>query len=295
VKKRLITGLIIALVWAGVAVVSVVLDGRLFYIFDIFVLVLAVLSTIEVMRLIKQRFAKPYEILILVALFLSFSAYFILNRFIETMDFAALAFVVIILLAAGLAFVLVKISKVRSAQHAITTAFVLIYPVAIFIFMLGINYLNPLHIRSAAILLLFLIAPLTDTFAFLTGSIFKGPKLAPTISPKKTISGAAGGLAGGILAGLLVWGMTVSGVFEIFSLRRIAVNLDVFHFIMIGLLGSIFTQAGDLMASSLKRKLDAKDFSNLLPGHGGIMDRIDGMILSAMAIFIYMAFLSMGA
>lgn len=294
-KKRLITGLIIALVWAGVAVVSVVLDGRLFYIFDIFVLVLAVLSTIEVMRLIKQRFAKPYEILILVALFLSFSAYFILNRFIETMDFAALAFVVIILLAAGLAFVLVKISKVRSAQHAITTAFVLIYPVAIFIFMLGINYLNPLHIRSAAILLLFLIAPLTDTFAFLTGSIFKGPKLAPTISPKKTISGAAGGLAGGILAGLLVWGMTVSGVFEIFSLRRIAVNLDVFHFIMIGLLGSIFTQAGDLMASSLKRKLDAKDFSNLLPGHGGIMDRIDGMILSAMAIFIYMAFLSMGA
>jgi len=290
-KKRLITGLIIALVWAGIATVSLILEGRLFYIFDIFVLGLAVISCFELMRLVKQKFAQPYEFLIIITIFLSFGAYFVLNQFNETMDFALLAFTLVIVLAIALAFILVKISKVRSLQHAITTSFVLIYPLSIFIFMLGINTISPIHVRAAAILLLFLIAPLTDTFAFLTGSILKGPKLAPKISPKKTVSGAMGGLIGGILAGILVYGMIASGLFDFFSLRRITGQLDIMHFIFMGLLGSVFTQAGDLIASSIKRKMDAKDFSNLLPGHGGIMDRIDGMIMAAAAIYMYMAFL----
>ncbi|MCL2555761.1 MAG: phosphatidate cytidylyltransferase [Firmicutes bacterium] len=293
-KKRLITGLIIALIWAGIAVVSIVLEGRLFYVFDVFVLVLAVVSCFEVTRLIKQKFAKPYEILIIATIFLSFSAYFILDQFSHTQDFAILAFIGVIVLAIALSFVLVKFSKIKSTQHAVTTSFVLIYPLSLFLFMLGINTIPLIHIRAASILLLFLIAPLTDTFAFLTGSILKGPKLAPKISPKKTISGAFGGLIGGVLAGILVFGMIVSGLFDFFSLRPISANLDIMHFIFIGLLGSIFTQAGDLIASMVKRKANAKDFSNLLPGHGGIMDRIDGMLMAAGAIYIYMSFFMMG-
>jgi len=298
-KKRLITGSIIAIVLAGMAVVSIIVDGQFFYILDIFVLALAVLSTIEVMRLIKQKFAQPFESLILIALFSAFCAYLILNILYHygyiPINLALTAFALIIVLAVIISFILVKISRIRSTQNAITTSFVLIYPVSIFIFMLGINTLALPHLRAAAILLLFLIAPLTDTFAFLVGCTLKGPKLAPNISPKKTVSGAIGGLFGGILAGLLVWGMIASGAFaDIFSLRPITQDLDVLHFIFMGMLGSVFTQAGDLIASNIKRKCDAKDFSNLLPGHGGIMDRIDGMIMAAVVIYSYMIFLGMG-
>ncbi|MCL2587194.1 MAG: phosphatidate cytidylyltransferase [Firmicutes bacterium] len=140
-----------------------------------------------------------------------------------------------------------------------------------------------------AILMVFIVSMLTDTAAYAVGGILKGEKkLAPSISPKKTWVGAIAGLFGGVLGALLViLVMSIDPTLQAYLTDRIG-NADmVISVVMaVGLFGSILTQAGDLYASWIKRRNDTKDFGKLLPGHGGIMDRIDGAIWNTAFIFI---------
>jgi phosphatidate cytidylyltransferase len=112
----------------------------------------------------------------------------------------------------------------------------------------------------------------TDTCAFAAGRALGGPGLWPQVSPNKTWSGAIGGLAGGVAAGTLV--AYADG------LRRLAV-LGV-----IALVLSALAQAGDLFESAIKRHFGAKDTSELIPGHGGLMDRLDGFLVAAAAALL---------
>jgi len=295
-KKRLITGIFIGIVWIGIVVVSLVLEGRLSLFFDLFVVTLAVIAALETAWVLRQRFARPIEVLVIAAAFLGFGAFIILQYVNggEFARFAVLAFTAAIGMAVAAAFIWIKISKIKSTQHAITTTFVILYPVSVLVFMLGLNYIELPEVRAAAIVMLFLAAPLTDVFAFLVGVTVKGPKLAPSISPKKTISGALGGLAGGILSGLVLFLLVNTGILSFMSLERIT-NLDALHFILMGLLASVATQGGDLLASLVKRRADVKDYGKLLPGHGGIMDRIDGMMMAAAVIYMYVLLVFQGA
>lgn len=121
----------------------------------------------------------------------------------------------------------------------------------------------------AAIMVLFAIVWGTDIGGFFAGRAFGGPKLAPGISPKKTWSGAIGGTLVGISAAIAVAFM--------FSLPKP---------VMIGIVAlilSIASQGGDLFESWLKRHFDVKDSSGLIPGHGGVMDRLDGFIFAVAA------------
>jgi phosphatidate cytidylyltransferase len=122
-------------------------------------------------------------------------------------------------------------------------------------------------IGLAVILWLFAVVWGTDTCAYFTGRALGGPKLWPRVSPKKTWSGAIGGVLGGALLGLAV-----------LAFAGIAVKWQ--HFAL-SLAFSVATQAGDLFESSLKRRYDVKDASNIIPGHGGVMDRLDGFIFAA--------------
>ena len=126
---------------------------------------------------------------------------------------------------------------------------------------------------------------LTDTGAYLVGSALKGPKLCPTISPKKTISGAIGGLIFGIFGAFAVSFAFFSWVdgFELFLHKLGGTTWTI---LLIGMIGSVLTQLGDILASLIKRKCGIKDYGNILPGHGGIMDRIDGQIFNALFLFI---------
>ena len=119
----------------------------------------------------------------------------------------------------------------------------------------------------------------------LVGGIFGGKKLAPKISPNKTISGAIGGF---------VWGIACSAVtFLVFnSITEYAqvfeqLNLALWQFIILGAVVSALCQAGDLFESYLKRKAGVKDSGNLLPGHGGILDRMDSHLFSAPIVFLF--------
>jgi phosphatidate cytidylyltransferase len=106
----------------------------------------------------------------------------------------------------------------------------------------------------------------TDTLAFFTGRSLGGPKLWPSVSPKKTWSGASGGLVGGVLLGCLM--IAVLGV----SLK--------WQHVVLSIAFSVLTQCGDLYESAVKRRYDVKDAGNLIPGHGGFMDRLDGFIFA---------------
>lgn len=121
-----------------------------------------------------------------------------------------------------------------------------------------------------AVLFLILTVVATDVGAFVTGRLVGGPKLWPAVSPNKTWSGLAGAVGTSALAAAL-FALTVPGA----SSLRLA---------LVGAVLAVVAQAGDLAESSLKRHFHVKDTSNLIPGHGGVMDRVDGLVAAAMAV-----------
>jgi len=137
----------------------------------------------------------------------------------------------------------------------------------------GAIALAPIVLRSGgeegflAILFLFATVWATDICAYFTGRAIGGPKLMPSVSPKKTWSGALGGTVAAVVAALAV--AKASGLGGWFALAPLAVLL------------SVTAQAGDLFESFLKRKFGAKDSSHLIPGHGGLMDRLDGFVAAS--------------
>lgn len=121
--------------------------------------------------------------------------------------------------------------------------------------------------------LIFLAAFGTDSLAYFTGSLIGRHKLAPKISPKKTVEGAVGGIIGSIL---------LCGLFGYFAVPRLLP-----HCVVIGILGGVISQLGDLTASIFKRKMGIKDYGNLIPGHGGILDRFDSVLFTAPLVYYY--------
>ena len=131
------------------------------------------------------------------------------------------------------------------------------------------------------IILLLLAVESNDVFAFITGKLFGRRKLCPNTSPNKTIGGAVGAF---ILTTLLVWGLG-----QFVYAGRPEIN-DPVKLLVLGMLISIAGQLGDLALSSLKRDLGLKDMGALIPGHGGLLDRLDSVLLVAPVYFHYVGF-----
>jgi len=145
---------------------------------------------------------------------------------------------------------------------------------------IGVSFRALLEIRYHSLsLFIFLITIviLTDSMAYFTGRFFGKHKLAPKISPKKTIEGAIGGwLFGASFA--IGFGLAT----ELFAQMWVLIALAVFL--------PVLSQIGDLVASALKRQYDIKDFGNMFPGHGGVMDRVDSQMLAAILIYVIILF-----
>ena len=122
---------------------------------------------------------------------------------------------------------------------------------------------------------LFLAVWATDILAYFVGRSVGGPKLMPSVSPKKTISGALGGVAGAVLIGLLF--------------GAIPHGFGTAGFVGLAIILSVVSQIGDLFESWIKRRYEVKDSSNLIPGHGGFMDRVDGLVFAAVPLALYVA------
>ncbi|RWX75604.1 phosphatidate cytidylyltransferase [Neorhizobium lilium] len=123
-----------------------------------------------------------------------------------------------------------------------------------------------------ATLFVFAVVWSTDIFAYFVGRAIGGPKLAPRISPGKTWSGAIGGTIAGIIAASALAGVA----FSQFAIWTAAIALVL----------SIASQIGDLFESFIKRRFGVKDSSRLIPGHGGVMDRVDGLVFACFAAFL---------
>ena len=113
----------------------------------------------------------------------------------------------------------------------------------------------------------------TDVMAYFSGYLLGKHKLCPKISPKKTIEGSIGGILGSVI---------LSGIFGYFVMPDLLV-----HCLIIGVLGGIVSQFGDLTASIFKRKMGIKDYGNLIPGHGGILDRFDSVLFTGPMVYYY--------
>lgn len=142
----------------------------------------------------------------------------------------------------------------------------------LYIGLAGIALIELRHDNEAGranVLFLFAVVWASDSGAYLAGRLFGGPKLAPAISPGKTWAGAVGGLAASVLAGLAVAAAMAPG-----PIGRV---------VAVAAILCVATQAGDLLESAIKRHFRVKDTSSLIPGHGGLLDRLDGVLAAAPA------------
>jgi phosphatidate cytidylyltransferase len=126
------------------------------------------------------------------------------------------------------------------------------------------------HPRGAAALVLLplIVTWVCDTCAMAAGALLGGPKLAPVLSPRKTWAGAVGGLVGGLVAAL---------AYELLVLDRLGFGLGVVPLVTVGVAVVVAAQVGDVAESLLKREAGVKDSSELIPGHGGVLDRLDSL------------------
>lgn len=155
-------------------------------------------------------------------------------------------------------------------EDLMITWFGFTYITLLFSTLLLIDRLNIQH----AIWLVFVISWSCDSLAYLTGLSIGKHKLAPAISPKKTIEGALGGIVGSMLGCL---------VFAYYMMPEHMMPLTI-----VGFIGSIFSQTGDLTASLIKRKMAVKDFGYLFPGHGGVLDRFDSILFTAPVVYVFL-------
>ncbi len=151
--------------------------------------------------------------------------------------------------------------------------FTVIYVALPFSFALGLPSFSKIdQTFSLEVLFLFILIWSSDSFAYFTGRLFGKHKMAPRISPKKTWEGFAGGV---ILT--LILGFFIERNFP--DLRG--------NWMIVGLLVSVFAPLGDLVESQLKRTFGVKDSGNIIPGHGGILDRLDSFIICAPVLYLY--------
>ena len=187
----------------------------------------------------------------------------------------------ILLLSISLLYILYGICVVKSSEYnfqdAAQTIFSVLY-ICVPMFMI-----LPLYFGANGKLLiwiLLIIAWGTDIFAYFIGVFFGKNKMMPELSPKKTWEGFFGGLFGATLL-MTIYGLAVSSRFDTF---------DWWVYSILGLVLSLVSQFGDWFASSIKRNVKIKDFGNILPGHGGFIDRFDSIIFIAPLVYIFTIF-----
>lgn len=147
--------------------------------------------------------------------------------------------------------------------------------------LLGVLDTQPRSLQALLLVLVFAIAVGGDTFAYFVGSAVGGPKLCPHISPNKTVAGAIGGLLGSILCAVAA-GRIFTLCFPAFTGFP-----PIWGDVLVGFFGGIAGQMGDLFASMVKRHCRVKDFGHIFPGHGGMLDRLDSIVFTAIIVYSY--------
>jgi len=234
-----------------------------------FVLILSLSGMYELYKVSKFKSINP----------LSYVGYFLCIVYYLTLgnniDYKFIFFVIIISLL-----IMFCIPVFDTKYNFIDISITLLAFLYISVFFSFIVLVNNKDYGNYYVWLIFISSWMCDTSAFYTGKFFGKTKLCPKVSPKKTVEGSIGGLIGSAAS---------CGIFGIFIISR-GVSIALIHFVIIGIVCGIFSQFGDLTASSIKRFAGVKDYGNLIPGHGGILDRFDSILFSALIVFYYLTF-----
>ena len=304
-KQRTLTALAII----AVVVIAFVLREVSNFIFDALLCMVIIISANEVARVFNRSGRLNNSLLITIYPVLNYIIFFIglrLNWYIKYILLLSLALILALMLVEVI--VICCASKQLKEQYdnfkpavsfkrfcvnrVLLTGFIMLYPALILSSLYYFNhvgdfaYLNiasnfgNVNVSLFLLLITIVTTVATDTFAYLIGSSIKGPKLCPLISPNKTISGAIGGLLGGI-----VFGFGVYGIFIALGLTE--AMIPVWIIIIYTILASLISQVGDIFASVIKRSARTKDYSSIFPGHGGFMDRLDGISFNAIFSLIF--------
>ena len=152
--------------------------------------------------------------------------------------------------------------------------------------MVALSLADQKAVEVVLMALVFTVPLLGDTFALFVGSAVGGRKLCPQVSPHKTVAGAIGGLVGSVLGAMIVCGIAAL----VCNDATLAKLPSWWEYLVLGVLGGFVGQMGDLFASPVKRHSGIKDFSNLFPGHGGMLDRLDSVLFMAILMGCYRLF-----
>ncbi len=241
--------------------------------FDIFSYAIALICTFELLRAFKDDISKLQKVLVMLFTATVFPVASFFSAFIP--QFVA-SFVAVIIFASILT------TSLDKKDGLCKTVFATFYPT---IPLLGLVFLNVKGDNGIYFLITALAIPcFTDVGAYLLGSLIKGPKLCESISPNKTISGGVGGLICGVIASLLTYFVLNAFGVNVFVGKNIATV--VIFLVVSGIFLSVVAQLGDLTESYIKRRLQIKDMGSIIPGHGGMLDRVDGIAFTAMFTFV---------
>lgn len=271
--KRILTAIVMIAVFVGVLALRQI--STVF--FDFLGFLVAAACLYEMYLAFAEGGYKPMTVPIIV----NFALYIVLFYLS-----GAAGVVYWLIIATVISLVYFTFSSEYTVADCAVTVMTSVYPLSIIYLTLLLNGIG----------LIFLILPIvisvfTDTAAYFVGVSLKGPKLCPSISPKKTVSGAIGGILGGVLGSLVVY-----FTFEYFALFPFADvqtlgfgDVSIWIYVIVGLGGAILNTLGDLATSRIKRCCGIKDFGKIFPGHGGIMDRIDGMLFVVPLVYLVVA------
>lgn len=301
-------------IYSAVVILGVLLCALLLryfepIVFAIFWLAITIVSIYEVMKIFKRRGNAVFE-WINYAYAGAFVAITLVAKFLELEFFQLIILQLSLLIAVSVILLVLPFcfskkiaydeTKFTSAKDylmnkSLTTLNIIIYPSLLLGIMYFLNHIATLGIVGYgatdelfglfAILLVFAVSMMTDTFAMLGGMLFKGKKLCPLISPNKTISGFICGLVMGALTSVAMYGIFTA--FESINAIFVASNISWWQFALFGLFGAFATSIGDLFASYLKRRAFVKDFGRIFPGHGGFMDRLNGICFNLLVMLLF--------
>ena len=300
-KKRIITGIIM-----GVILIPVLIVPELINIFELLIILFSILAGMEILNMYDKQKNIPLSVKIVSIVCTEFLYFSVVNNFdicSQTLIYRAIShfgFKLDMFLTLACIFLVLMSCMVFingfDASDAGKCLLEIIY--------IGITFASFTVLRSYGvrfIMYLLIITVSTDIFALVFGLNFGKHKMAPHISPKKSWEGAIGGTAVALIIGFLFLffypkfapvfhGEKISffeGVFEYDTLSP--AGLIVFM-ILLTLFMSICSQIGDLVASKLKRTYGIKDYSNLFPGHGGVLDRFDSALFTSTILLVFLQF-----
>lgn len=232
------------------------------------ILFLSLMGMYELFKAVSKEIKPIYAVSLIAA------AVYILFLELDNLEYLRMG--IMLLTVVSMMFLVFSYGKISIFEAAVSVLAFLYIP-----FMLSDIYLlRNMDDGNFLVWFVFICAWCSDTGAYFVGCAFGKHKLTPVLSPKKTIEGALGG----IIFTALMSAFYGYCMFEIWDIGE--KNMSHF-FAVVGVVGSVVAQLGDLAASAVKRQFDIKDYGKIMPGHGGVLDRFDSVLFTAPLIYIF--------